>query len=287
MPLSLFALCGETGDPTIRRVMISADVQAQLEPYFDALEQAFRDGIAEEINFDGRWKPDRDQMMRMPTTPEAQEIIATLNLDPLAIDAMGADFENEQIRGLLVKKVAGQQSRILLQAFSNLQRLSRRWALTLHGDVFNRLAQPTFAIDAQIHVIIEDGFIKFKSYNMAKRVLDLTGAYKEATDEDIQELFARPNIGGDVDAVIASATPLLRKLISSVKDSQVFDDNTAEELRLKAEAVNLILTVENDQLILPSVSKDLRKALTFLDHGVYLSPVSQERYITNSRRVLP
>jgi hypothetical protein len=266
--------------------MISADVQAQLDPYFDALEQGFREGIEEEIDFDGRWKPDRDQLMRMPVTAEAQEIIATLNLDPLAIDPLGADFENEQIRGLAVKKVTGQHSRILVQAFSNLQRLSRRWALTLHGDVFNRLTQPTFAIDAQIHLLIENGFIKFKSYNMAKRVLDLTGAYKEATDEDIQELFAHPNIGGDVNAVIASATPLLRKLISSVKDSQVFNDNTADELHAKAAAVNFDLPVQSGQVVLPSNNRELRKVLTFLDHGVYLSPLSHERYITNSRRRL-
>lgn len=286
MPLNLFALCGATGDPTVRRVMISADVQGHLDAYFDALEQAFREGIDEEIDFDGRWKPDPDQLMRMPATDEAQEVIATLNLDPLAIDSLGADFENEQIRGLAVKKVTGQHSRILVQAFSNSQRLSRRLAFTLHGDVFNRLTQPTFAIDAQIHIIIENGFIKFKTYNMAKRVLDLTAAYKEATDDDIQELFAHPNIGGDVNSVVATATPLLRKLISSVKDSQVFNDNTADELHAKATAVNFDLPVQNGQVMLPSNNRDLRKVLTFLDHGVYLSPLSHERYITNSRRRL-
>jgi len=288
MPLNLFALCGVPGEAEVKRVMVSQDVQAQLDAFFGGLEEAFREGVNQEIDFDGRWKPDRDQLMRLPVTPEAQAIVAALNQDVLAIEALeAANFENEQIRALIVKETTSQNSRLLIQAFSNLQRLSRRFAVTLHGNVFNRLTQPTFTIDAKIHIIIEGGSIKFKAYNMAKRVLDLTSAYREATDQDIQELCALPRVTGDAEKIIAAANPTLRKLISSVKDSSVFEDNTANQIRTKAAAVNLDIPVQNHRIVLPSDKAELRKVLTFLDHGVYLSPVSQQRYITNSRRALP
>jgi hypothetical protein len=288
MPLNLYALCGNPGEVIIKRVMVSGDVQSQLEPFFIGVEQAFRAGVDQEIDFDGRWKPDRDQLMRIPVNVEASAIVDILAQDTLAIEALQAgNFEDEAIRALMVKEATGQTSRILIQYFSNLQRLSRRFAVTLHGDIFNRLSQPTFAIDAQIHVIIEGGYIKFKSYNMAKRILDLSGAYREATDQDIVALCNLPRLTGDADEIIAVANPTLRKLISSVKDSDVFDSNTAEEIQAKAAAVNLNLLVQNHRVVLPGEKSDLRKVLTFLDHGVYLSPVSNERYITNSRRALP
>ena len=138
-----------------------------------------------------------------------------------------------------------------------------------------------------MHVILEGGFVKFKSYNMAKRIMDLSSAYKEATDQDILELFQHENVSGDAQAIVETANPTLRKLIASIKDSTVFDDNTADQLRAKAQAVNFDLPIDDGRVVLPNDKKELRKVLTFLDHGVYLSPVDQTRYITNSRRILP
>ena len=288
MSVNLYARCGPPGVVVVKRVMTTQEVQQQLETFFTVVEIGFREGVDQEIDFDGRWKPDRDQIMRLPLTPEVEEIVAAMNVDALAIEVMPAGtFEDEYIRGLVVKATDGPHSRLLIQAFSNLQRLSKRFAVTLHGDVFNRLTAPTFAIDSQIHLIVEGGFIKFKSLNMAKRVIDLSSAYREATDQDIRRLCELPIVTGDADAIIANANSTLRKLISSVKDSAVFNENSAGDLFTKAQAVNLVMNVADEKLILPADKSELRKVLTFLDHGVYLSPVSQERYITNSRRALP
>jgi len=263
-------------------------VQNQLEPFFTGLEAGFREGINEEIDFDGRWKPDRDQLLRLPVTAEATAIIDELAHAPLALNPINAaDFDDEDIRALVVKRGVGANTRILLQAFSNQQRLSRKFALTQRGNVFNRLTESTFSIDSQIHIIIENGRIKFKTFNMAKRILDLTAVYEEATDRDIEELCNLGRVSANAADIINISNPTIRKLITAVKNSGVFQDYTANAIRNKAHSVNLEITVRNHGVVLPTDRAELKKLLTFLDHGVYMSPVSSERYIANSRRALP
>jgi len=140
MPLNLFALCGLQGNSTVKRVQVTQEVQEQLDVWFDITEARFREEIEDEVDFDGRWKPDPDELMRVPLTEEAQAIVGALNADAVAIEAINpANFDDEGIRALLVKRTAGHHTRILMQAFSNIQRLHRKFSLTLHGEVFNRL----------------------------------------------------------------------------------------------------------------------------------------------------
>ena len=72
MPLNLFALCGLQGDSTVKRVQVTQEVQEQLDVWFDITEARFREEIEDEVDFDGRWKPDPDELMRIPLTEEAQ-----------------------------------------------------------------------------------------------------------------------------------------------------------------------------------------------------------------------
>ncbi|WP_010185259.1 Kiwa anti-phage protein KwaB-like domain-containing protein [Sphingomonas sp. PAMC 26605] len=288
MPLNLFAICGNPGVTTVKRVAVSADVQQELDPYFDVLEDLFRRDVVEEIEFDGRWKPDADQAMVVDATAEAQSIFQQVGAEALAVEQMpAANFENEAIRALAVKKGEGDQQRVLLQAFSSQQRLSRKFALTLHGDTFNRLTASSFAIDTQIHAIIEGGQVKFKSFNMAKRILNLADLYSEATNKDIEEICDLPNVSADLDKIIEVANPTLRKLMSAVKKSNVLSDNTADQIRQKAMGVTLDIVIEEGKVKLPDTRKELRTLFSFLDHGIYMSPVSNVRFITNSRRALP
>lgn len=288
MPLDLFAVCGNPGEPLVKRVAVSGDVQQELDPYFNVLEDRFRREITEEIAFDGRWKPDADQAMVIDTTIESQSIFQQVAAEALAVEQMpAANFENEAIRALAVKRGEGDQSRVLLQAFSSQQRLSRKFALTLHGDVFNKLSASSFSIDSQIHAVIENGKVKFKSFNMAKRIFDLSGHYSEATNKDIEEICNLGNVSADSDKIIDVANPTLRKLISAVKNSSVLNDNTADQIRTKAMAVTLDIIVEEGRIKLPDTREGLRTLFSFLDHGIYMSPVSNARYITNSRRALP
>ena len=271
----------------MKRIATTQGVQNQLDPLFTGIEDSFRSDIVEEIDFDGRWRPDKDQVLRLPVTDEASQIAASLMPGALALDSVSPEqFEDEQIRAIFVRRELGAHSRLVLQAFSAQQRLSRKFAPIQHGQSFNRLESTAFSIDSQIHVLVEQGQIKFKSYNMAKRIFDLSQAFEEATDNDIQELCNMATVSADVEAIIAVANSSIRKLITIVRQSGVLGQLSPEDIQGKAAAVGLNLNLDNGRLALPSDRPSLKQALTFLDHGLYRSPVSDERYITNSRRKL-
>jgi hypothetical protein len=153
MPLNLIALCGAPGDPTVRRVRTSAPVQAELETLFDLLEMQFRDGVERELPYDSRWTPGVDELATLQETAEAAQILAHIRAGVLTLPEFDvANFESQQIRALAVLRAAPAGDRVLFQAFSAAQRLSRRFTLLLNGNTFDRLDRPAFSLTHQIDI---------------------------------------------------------------------------------------------------------------------------------------
>jgi hypothetical protein len=125
--------------------------------------------------------------------------------------------------------------------------------------------------------------LKFKKFNVAKRIFDLSANYKEASDNEVRQFCALRMIEADADQVIALSTAPIRKLISSVQNSGVLNNFPPAEIARKA-APLMNVTVNNGRIILPATKAEIRNLLTFLDHGIYRSPVDDTAYMANSRR---
>jgi hypothetical protein len=127
---------------------------------------------------------------------------------------------------------------------------------------------------------------KYKKFGVLKQIFDLTEIYREATDQDIRDFSNLDKIdAGDVDSLCATANKTARKLIFSISRSGILEQKTAAEIQNLARSVDLNITVENDKMILPR-GTDLTRVLKFLDHSIYLSPLTNDRWIANSRRRL-
>ena len=59
---NLFALCRPQNHLIVKRVKITQPVQAKIEGVFQAQAAAFLDGVTEEVEFGGDWKPDSDEI---------------------------------------------------------------------------------------------------------------------------------------------------------------------------------------------------------------------------------
>lgn len=284
MPVNLLALCGDVGDPDVRRIRTSAAVQVRLEAYFEALELAFRDGIEFEKAYDSRWSPGPDEITTLPTNPEVDAIQDRLSGGVLALNELdSAAFEVERIRALVVQQEVANAKRLLVQSFSLSQRLTRKMAFISNGNTLDKIDASSFVLTNQLDVIVEEGLIKFKKYNLAKRIFDLSAHYREATDAEIR-LFAKSDkLAVDADALIQLAAQPLRKLISSVQASGVLDREDAESIRRKAAGL-VPIAIQDDRIVVPLTRPELKDLMAFLDHKIYKSPVDDESYETNSHR---
>ena len=86
MPEVLFAACRPSRGQElgIRKVSLDGEIQKIIEGVFTQQMQTFFDGVEEEIPYDGRWKPNADQLLTLPINSEAGLFLDTLGQNAIA-----------------------------------------------------------------------------------------------------------------------------------------------------------------------------------------------------------
>ncbi|MCO4882706.1 Kiwa anti-phage protein KwaB-like domain-containing protein [Paraburkholderia caribensis] len=116
------------------------------------------------------------------------------------------------------------------------------------------------------------------------RVFDLSEFYREATNDEVEAFATHEKMAvADLQNFLASAGPLIRRKISLISQSGILE--TTEQLVAVAQIFNVPMNVnEQGRIILPTNKTELRQILRFLDEDYYESPLSQSRFVSNSKR---
>ena len=195
MPQNLFAACRVGGKLVAKRIPLDATVQDHVEDIFAQQEQSFFDGVDEEIPFDGRWKPDANELLTLEATEEAETFRETLAGNATAVEAIETGkFAVAGIKALYTGEVTGDAGRVLVQSFTLGQVLSKKFALYPAGNAFRRLESEAFSLASKLAFVIEGGQIKFKSYQVLQSVLDVREAYREATEAEVQSFVGHSRL---------------------------------------------------------------------------------------------
>ncbi len=285
MPNNLFALVGDRREVDVRRVQVSADIQGQLSGLFFAYEEKFFEGIDEEVEFSHSWKADEDQLFYILDNEQAEEISARISGGALEFEAIDpANFQNENVRALIFSP--NDDGRYLVQYFYASQHLSRRgFTLFYDGDTFTKFEEPGFSIGRKLDLVFENGRLKFKNFNIAKRVFDVLGNYTEASDEQIDAFAQIEAIHiEDVEAFKGMLNQTTRRLVSAIAAEGTLENTPVEDIVESGEGLGLAIAVADGRIVLPTEKSLLKHLLRFLDHGVYASPLAADRrFIANSK----
>jgi hypothetical protein len=285
MTFNLFALCDGAEAKAVKRVPINAHLQESLAAIFSEQETQFFHDITEEIDFDGAWKPDANELLMANVPSEASLVTDILSSGILSYQEINtAALEQEGIKALFGASPT-EGSRILIQKFSARQVLSKGFSLIFSDNSFKKMDVPAFALDTRLAGVIENGKLKFKNFHNIRSIFDLFNLYKEATDIELGVFSAHPNIEVlDSEMLKDSADQTIRKLVHAIAKSGVLDDYVPLDIVSKAAAVGLTILTNNGKLVLPLERSELKALLRFLDDGLYEAPLSGERYTTNSKR---
>lgn len=287
MPVNLLAICKPNDALVVKRVKVSAPVQAQLEGIFIQQEQSFLNNVNEEVVFDGGWKPEPNELLYAPVTEEAEAVMQAAQGNIVALpDVNAAAFADEEIRALavLVHRPAG--PRLLLQEFSARQILERRFSLVLDGDTFNQLTQPAFSIGASLAGIIDNGRIKFRLFTRIKLIFDLMDLYQVATDAQLDAFCVQDTIQIiDADAFKHIADQKMRKLIHAISERQTLTRFTPAQIAEAGQSQGFEVEIVADKIVMPRAKAGAKALLHFLDNGLYRGALGGEIFITNSKRL--
>jgi len=289
MPQNLFAACRVNSSLVVRRIQLDNSVQTAIESIFNDQSTSFTQGITTEVDFNGSWTPENDELLTINTPSEADVFEETINANATSIpDLNTGTFISEGIKALFTGSSSGERTRVLVQRFTSHQILEHKFALLQQGNAFRKLTEPAFTLDNSLTCIIEGGKIKFKSQQKLRSIINMLDIYREATDQEVQS-FAGHNIleVQDIASFLSTADQTSRKLISAITRSDTLNTYTVPQIEAAASQVGVTIEISNGKIVMPSTRADIKNLLRFLDDGLYEAPLSRQRYITNSKKPFP
>lgn len=285
----LYAVCRAGGALSIRHVQLTNQLQNQIGAIFQTQEDLFNQGISSDVEFNGDWTPDPDELLVIDALPEAQLLIDAANQNAVALPVLDVNnFDTENIRGLFVSVGAHQNKRLLLQNFSARQLLSSHFTLLHDGNVFRQITEPGFSLDTHLVATIDSGgALRFKSFSMLRRVLDINPVFHEATDAELGTFCQHGRLSfPDAPTFIAEADEGIRKLVHRITQVNVLELHSVAQIRARGGAIGFPITVVAGRISIPQNRKEAKTVLSFLLNRVYRGPIDQQLLITNSVRPL-
>lgn len=290
MPQNLFALVLVDEAPEVRRIRLNADLQNKITELFGQQQQAFFNGIEDEVLFNGDWKPDDNELLVLEGLDEIELMSTAITSNTTSYNALDLSrFEDEPIKALFTGYASGGNVTVQVQRFTSSQMLVRSQIPVLRlqtGNTFTEITEPMFTLARSLVAVIQNGQLKFKSFSNLRTVFDLSDAYKEATDSDLDS-FARHSLLAcdDIEFFKSNADSSVRKMVHAISQDDVLNQHGLQKITDVAAGFSQVnITVFNGQIQLPRDKKELKTLLQFLLENIFEGPLSGEQFRTNSKR---
>jgi len=289
---SILVICADDND-TIMRIEIDADTQKSICTTFAEAVQSLTSEKAK-VEFDGRYKPEQDEILHISNFQLADEIKDAVR-NPIGITAY------EKINGEypLIKAVfAGEKVdegdtekfSIAFQRFRKEQYIS-----TANFNLF--WSDNTFRYEKSYGISISDSIdcfyapdeeLQFSSFYYARQVFDLSGYYRSATTQEVTLFTSNESLSFEnASGFEAMANSSMRRKIAAINDSDVLKKYQAIDIKRLAQEAGIAITVKNKKIVIPNDKEQIKVILGFLDEEAYRGPFSQSTYLANSKRKVP
>lgn len=286
---TLFAYTNESDYPIVRFAVDQA-VQSAMTVFLNQQVVVF-DTDAEEIEFDGRYRPEDGEILVINdfNSPDglAQAVDAPLNV-PVA-DPATLSFES--IRALFFGKVETDGSAsIYLQNFERRRVISDAGFSIYHSrGVYKKIEGSGLMLDTKIAAKLSGRQLKFSSYFQVRQIFDMGVYVQEATDQDVRDFANLDQVHvKNVDALLAVSDSWVRRKLSFIRASGILEAVSARRIRAVAKdfkiPIKCVRINGSERIKLPDEKKDLKTLLRFLDEDYYKSSLSKTKFVTNSKR---
>lgn len=271
----------------VKAIETNKDTMADVEQILNIDTEKYK---ANSIDFDGSYKPDEDESLKISGFYLPDEIREAIN-NPLGVEKLVANNGNElDIRAVFmslddeetVEKIVFQRTR------KSQLLLGGRVTLFWSKDTFTSTQKPGVIIAKNVDAYYEDGTLYFKSYYWANQIFNLNSYYREATNDDVRAFCQNECFYvDDLDALVKASDIWTRRKIAYILDSKVLEKNSTEDIINNANSLGLkIETNEAGKIVFPDDIKAKKEFLSYLANEIYKGSLSDDVYLTNSKRAL-
>lgn len=284
--MNLFAL---TNNPAARvlRFPLSSELQNEIEEVFRAQRKAFLDGIAETIEFDGRYRPEEGELLVIKNFVDV-DALADLVKNPIGVELFDPKVHSLESVKAIFAGCPDASGQVLVQLFEQRRLIATKSvAIFFSGNTFERMSDSGLTLDTKLLAVLDGKDLKFQSFHFLRRVFDVDDYFKEATAAEVKAFAVHPMLSSaDAAAFEAAASRTVRRKIALILQSGVLDKHPVAHIVATAKPFKVdIQTTPEGKIVLPVGASDLRRLLRFLDEDYYESPLTQTQYVSNSKRV--
>lgn len=272
---------------SVKAIETNKDTMADVKQILNIDTEKYK---ANSIDFDGSYKPDEDESLKISGFYLPDEIREAIN-NPLGVEKLVANNGNElDIRAVFmslddeetVEKIVFQRTR------KSQLLLGGRVTLFWSKDTFTSTQKPGVIIAKNVDAYYEDETLYFKSYYWANQIFNLNSYYREATNDDVRAFCQNECFYvDDLDALVKASDIWTRRKIAYILDSKVLEKNSTEDIINNANSLGLkIETNEAGKIVFPDDIKAKKEFLSYLANEIYKGSLSDDVYLTNSKRAL-
>ena len=289
---SVLVVCADN-DSTIMRIEIDAETQKSIcHTFAEAVQSLTSD--KEKVEFDGRYKPEQDEILHISNFQLADEIKDAVR-NPIGVAAYEkTNGEYPPIKAVFVGEKVGdgdtEKFSVAFQRFRKQQYISTsNFNLFWSNNTFRHEKSYGISISDSIDCFYDPNEeLQFTSFYYARQVFDLSGYYRSATTQEVTSFTSTESLSfenaSDFEAMANSS---IRRKIAAINDSDVLKKYQAIDIKRLAQKVGIAITVKNKQIVIPNDKEQIKVILGFLDEEAYRGPFSQITYLANSKRKVP
>ncbi len=183
----------------------------------------------------------------------------------------------------LVGVEQGSTPRFVFQAVNASMMLKKGRVILFNPDGFTVNAQPGIAIRGRVDAVHLGGKLYFTSEQVVRRFLDIDYLFREATDDEIEQLFKRTAFAVDdwTELKDAANSVLRRKLHIVLSSGRKI---VPTDVKALAKRIGETVEVRKGALVVPTEPAAFREFVRLLAHDYLESPLDRELYLATSKR---
>ena len=286
--MNLFAELRVEADK-IKRISLSERVRKELTENFSELIRVYVPEqedliISFEENMD--YKLEEDEIFVIENFEMKQELVEYIK-NPLTVNLLIED-DYENLKYLFWGNIERDNVEIAFILFDKTKIVKSdrgKFWIEYRGNTFSKVERKAIAIDMRIDAFFKNRSLYFKSFRNVKIIFGslIERYFREATDEEVGH-FNKTFFGDGVSIPDKFIDQTSRKLIWAIQRNNIYHDLT-QIANIGKEKFGLQIELTNDgKLTVPDNKRDFKRLLRLLNDDLLESPLTQEKYETNSKR---
>lgn len=284
----LAAIVTQAARTRLLRVPLHQALQDNLAQSWDVQYDDFVNET-DEISFDPGYQPEQHERFSLsyyePPMWLANEESQTVG-DLSTVNEINDLLEC--VRGLagFARDARGREV-VLFQNFTRSKIVQPGSFLFLERDTYTSTNQPALILDYRLSAVYlpNEKKLLFRNFRTVNTFLPLSDFYEEASEQEIRDVLAHERLSvEDPDQLAVGANQWVRKRFAMLRDSDVLDQFSANDIRTRAQGYGVAVRVSNGRIVFPSNKTEARKLLQLLNEERFRGPLTAMLYETNSKR---